>query len=490
MGGSHRRQSGRAQWEFPDGELGTWAALGDVTDRSVRVWLRDDSGLPQTARLRIDGEVAAEAVLEPDPQRDHVAAGMIQLPEPAPDAEFAVEVARSTRRGRLAPTAGAPAAFSFAFASCHEPFQDSDHDGRLEVHPGAAIYPRMRELLTQRAARFLVLDGDQVYSDPFTGASVRDQISVNGVSNEELVDRYRHLYRGYLNQRGFRELGETFPTYMMWDDHDIFEGWGSLLATSDLDRRLYRAARTAYQEYQHLRNPGGALDDQPPFAYHFWYADAGFFVLDLRGCRDHQERRILGDPQWAALDAFLDEADARGTATVFIVASVPVIHIAPALAAALQWIPTKSGTDVRDRWSVDAFRPEREALLERLFAWQTARPKRQVAILSGDVHVAAAFRVRQRGGRGRLVQWTSSALTTPLKISHRVANGVGTALGNLGEHSVRVRLEGMVAQNNFGLVEVAPQPEGGHALAFSVFAYDAKRGTLRRALHLHAPRPR
>jgi phosphodiesterase/alkaline phosphatase D-like protein len=473
------------RFEFPDGELDAWLAIGDVTDRSVRAWARLPAGR-QSVVLAIDGEPVVEAMLEPDPARDHVAAAVLALPGPRPETAFTVATGSLVRNGRLAPSDGSPTAFRFAFGSCHQPFRDRAVDGQLERHPGAAIYDATRRLLAERDGRFTMLLGDQVYSDAVSRLSVRRRLSGDErVTDEVLVETYRHLHRGYFNERGFRELNEALPAYLTWDDHDIFDGAGSLLHPTDFDTRLRRAAATAYVEYQHLRNPGASTTDEPPFDYRFWYGDVGFFVLDLRGCRDFHARRLLGDEQWARLDAFLAEADERDAATLFVASSVPVVHASPALMTLLEGLPTSTGRDIRDRWAVPHFRHERQALLERLFGWQVARPRRQVAVLSGDVHVGAAFRLAPRGRdgrRGRIAQWTSSALSTPSGIQHVLANRLVTSLVRLGEPSLRIRRVGLVATNNVGLVEVEPQPGGGHTLTFRAFAWDARRNALREAL--------
>ena len=469
------------RFEFPDGELTTSVALGAITDRSVRVWARRPEG-PTVATLAVDGRAVAQAPLEPDAAHDHVAVAILETDGPQPGAPFRVEVGGATRAGRFAPALGEPAAFAFGFGSCHQPFTEPPLDRRLVRHPGAGIYRHMRELLVDRNADFLMLLGDQVYSDAVSRISVRDALAQDEtLSDEDLLETYRHLYRGYFNERGFRELSEALPADLMWDDHDIFDGWGSLLEETAFDRRLYRAAEAAFREYQYLRDPGGSVDGTAPYAFEFWHADVGGFVLDLRGERDFEAGRIVSPAQWARLDAFLASATERDVATVFIAASVPVVHASPAIMAALERWPTGTGRDIRDRWDVPTFRHERTSLFERLFAWQAARPRRQVVILSGDVHVAAAFSVRRRGGRGHLMQWTSSALSTPGGLQHVLANRLVTGLVRWGEHDVRVWKRGLATGNNFGLVEVAPAEGGGHDLTFTVYQYDPRRDRIRAA---------
>ncbi|MDQ4035758.1 MAG: alkaline phosphatase family protein [Chloroflexota bacterium] len=479
------------RFSFPDGELEAWATLGDVTSSSVKVWLRQPAGTVETARLFVGDEVVAEARLEPDPAHDMVTAGELRAAQPGASEPFRVEVAGMVRTGRFAPAENEPASFSFGFGSCHQPFEEGALGDQLRCHAGAGVYEPMLEELRRADARFVLLTGDQVYSDGVSSASVREKLKDSDVTDAELVEIYRHLYRGYFNQSGFRRLNEAMPSYLTWDDHDIFDGWGSQLNPERWDRRLFAAAESAYREYQHLRNPGASLTDVSPYAYGFWYAGVGFFVMDLRGCRDYQAGRVVGDEQWARLDRFLAEADQRGTSTVMLVASVPVVHLSPALVKATAWIPGNKGTDVRDRWNVPAFRGDREALLERCFTWRASAPARQVVILSGDVHVGAAFRVRPRRStgwpRGTIVQWTSSALSTPAGFQHRVANRIGTTLVNLGEPSIVAARDGMNGRNNFGIVDVEPLAAGGHRLTFRLHTYEPGRDRVKLGMIVRWP---
>jgi phosphodiesterase/alkaline phosphatase D-like protein len=467
---------------FPDGELGAWAVLGDLTDRSVRVWLRQPSGSADV-RLAVDGTVVAEATVPTGAEHDHINAVVLDAGEPRPSAAIEVRVGQDVvRRARFAPAANSPTSFSFAFGSCHEPFTDADDDGRLEVHPGAAIYPRIRGMLEERGARFALWLGDQVYSDAIASLDVRKAIADDGADAGELLEAYRHLYRGYFNERGFRELAEVLPAYLMWDDHDIVDGWGSVEPATPADGDLYRAAEQAFTEYQTLRNPGGRLGGSKPFGFSFWHGDVGFHVADLRSERSFDRMRVMSDEGWARLDAFLAEAADRDVATVFIGLSVPVVHASPMLMRALGPLRVSVGRDVSDRWSVPHFAGERTKLVERLFAWQSARPRRQVIVLSGDVHVGAAFSVRPARGPGRFAQWTSSALSTPDGLQHVVANRVITSMVRLGEHELRVWKRGLATSNNVGLVDVEPVDGGGHRVSLTVFEYDARGNRLRPAL--------
>jgi phosphodiesterase/alkaline phosphatase D-like protein len=472
------------RFRFPDGELDSWTTLGDITDRSVRVWVRNPSG-PIDARLLVDGAEVGFERLQPDPERDHVAAAVLRVDEPRPGGEFEVRVGGDVvRRARFAPAPDGDRRFSFAFGSCHQPFTEQlDEAGAVDRHPGAAIYPRITSLFLERGLSFAMWLGDQVYSDAVSEMSVRERLSNDEtVTDEMLVETYRHLYRGFFNERGYRELAEALPSYLMWDDHDIFDGWGSLMDHTAFDERVYRAAERAFVEYQHLRNPGATLESRPPFGYSFWRGDVGFHVPDLRGERDFEKGQVMGAAGWKLLDDFLARSTDRAVPTVFIAASVPVVHASPALMRAMERLKTSAGRDVRDRWSVPTFAAERARLFDRLFAWQSAEPRRQVFVISGDVHVGAAFSVRPRRGTGHFRQWTSSALSTPDGLKHVLANELITRFVRVGEHEVRVWRRGLATSNNVGVVDVEPVDQGGHNVTLGVYEFDAKKDSLTLAL--------
>ena len=462
---------------FPDGELGRWACLGGMTEQSLRVWLRDPSGESRTAVAEIDGTVVGQVALRPSSEHDWIDAADLVLDRSRPDAEVLVKVAGMERRGRLGPATGAPAAFSFGFSSCNQPFENG-RDGTLSVHPVAGIYPAIARLLHTRQARFMTLLGDQIYSDGVKAIRLREESRHRDPppTEQELRDTYRFLYRGYFNEPGFRSLLESLPSLMIWDDHDISDNWGSYLDWEDGDDRLFRAASTAYREYQHLHHLGARVDDAPPYHQCYWFGDVGFFILDLRGVRDYREGRILGERQWHDLDRLLDESADRDARTLFIAASIPVVHHAPYFIRLTEWLPFLLGADVRDRWAADPIEHEREALLERLFDWQAARPRRQVIILSGDVHAGAAFRLRRHHGPGTVLQWTSSPLTTRPSIVELIANRAGTRFVNAGDHVYHADRRALLPTNNVGLVQVEPVPGGGHRVSLSLHAYKPGRG--------------
>lgn len=189
--------------------------------------------------------------------------------------------------------------------------------------------------------------------------------------------------------------------------------------------------------------------------------------------RDYLGGVLLGATQRRDLAAFLDEAADRGVTTLFLITSVPLVHFSPLVIRLTEGIPHTYPLAMRERWTATPFRAEHDEVADLLFAWQAARPERQVILLSGDVHSGAVFRLRNRRGAGTIRQWTSSPLTTPVSPLVRVVNTFGTRLLNWGGLPNHADREALLLANNFGLVDVVPLPCGGHLAQLTLHAYRA-----------------
>ena len=464
---------------FPDGELDGAAEVGAVDSQGLRLWVRQAGAAEVSATLEVAGQPPVTASTPLSPDTDWTGVVVLTLPAPAPGCAFTCQVGERRLTGRLAPAAGTRAELTFAFGSCHHPFVVKRRT-RVLLSRAVGLYPAMIEEVGRAEAAFLLLVGDQIYSDALKPISVREDLPKDKdvpPPLEEVLAAYRRIYRGYFGQAGFRRLRERLPTLCMWDDHDIFNNWGSRRRETALDRRLFAAASRAYCEYQHWRNPGGGLG-HPPYHYTFAYGDIGFLVLDARGVRDHQSRHLLGAAQWEAVRAFLAGAAAREFQTLFVVSSVPVAHTARWFAQLSAWLPMGTANSVRARWTAPAVVRARDAFYDVLFAWQAAAPGRQVILLSGDIHMASAWTIAQRAGPGVIQQFTSSALTTPLGRMGGLLNWVAGLSPNLLEPRFRFQRHFLDGKNNFGLVRLTPLPAGGHRVVFTVRGWQPRSRTL------------
>lgn len=461
---------------FPNGDLDNAVELGTIDERSVRVWVRFAGGERVSADLESPGQQPISQTITLSEKTDWTGALVLSLPEPAPGAPFTVVVDGLRRTGHFAPMPGTPAALTFGVGSCHMPFAEEER-GRIVVRDNdAAIYPAIQHDLERANGQLFLLIGDQIYADGLDAFSVREGHPEDR-SDGELLDRYRRIYRGFFNQPGIRRIRETFPTLSIWDDHDIFDNWGSTAEKTPTDLRLFDAARRAYGEYQHPRNPGGE-DRDPPFQWVHRWGDIAIVALDVRSARDYESGTMLGVEQWEWLQTWLAADETRHVATVFIVSSVPVVHTARWFTRLFDLMPKRFAEPIRDRWNSTGFIASRDLLLDALFTWQTTEANRQVVILSGDVHCASAFTVRRRSEPGVIHQITSSAMTTPLVLEQMIFNRTVVHGSNLLEDRYRFERLFLSLTNNYCGVRVEPLSGGGHRIAAAIRSWDVKRQRL------------
>ncbi|HYI16866.1 MAG TPA: alkaline phosphatase D family protein, partial [Thermomicrobiales bacterium] len=313
---------------FPDGDLDDAVELGSIDDRSVRVWVRMANRPSITATLETANQLAVTRTFELSEDTDWTGVLVLELEQPAPAEPFSVHVGGQRLGGYFAPELGSQAALTFGFGSCHMPYAEGE-DGQVVVREDdAAIYPAIRDDLRRAGGQLLLLAGDQIYSDELPPISVRRASTGDDGTPppvEELLRRYRRNYRGFFNQTGIRAMRETFPTLCIWDDHDIYDNWGSTAEKSPADLNLFAAASRAYSEYQHARNPDGDAVS-PPFHWIQRWGDIAIVALDLRGARDYESGTMAGAEQWEWLRSWLAGEEARNVSTLFVMSSVPVTH--------------------------------------------------------------------------------------------------------------------------------------------------------------------
>lgn len=337
----------------------------------------------------------------------------------------------------------------------------------------------------------ILMGGDQIYFDSiwedikplkrWVGLSRKDQLAfkVTPSLDQEIERYYFSLYsQRWLPQQRKPWGASAFnldaadamarlPTIMMWDDHDIFDGWGSYsdaMQNCDLFKVMFRHARRAFWVFQlqhkledlpaleyidrhniSLKDPQyqpinwdehkdkdrlalPLLDNQPGFTYAFHLGPVSLFVADLR--TERSRTQVLGSNSWNAFHGWLNtvrggkpEHPGVKCQHLIFMSSVPVAHPKLSLAEGLldtfgqDHVLDSNADDLKDHWSHDDHEGERKRLLETL-TQAAERCLFRVSIVSGDVHVAAwgsAYRrdIPPTSNWAQIQQFTSSAIVHP-----------------------------------------------------------------------------
>ena len=203
---------------------------------------------------------------------------------------------------------------------------------------------------------FIVMMGDQIYMDEDPPDIFAEHFNADRATRRRaMASKYRF---NWAREPVARLLANT-PCYMVWDDHEIRDGWGSLACDSptmaakhprgaEIFRKcnvFFEDARDVFWHFQGCRNPrpGDHLDalNQPDPAFPN-YVDGPLpagqrigmpfvfrcgrllvMVLDSRGARDvfRADKPILGSTQWAFIDQVLTKLPADIDALAVVTAT-------------------------------------------------------------------------------------------------------------------------------------------------------------------------
>jgi hypothetical protein len=234
---------------------------------------------------------------------------------------------------------------------------------------------------------------------------------------------------------------------MMWDDHDIFDGWGSYSEKQQswpVFQAIFEGARehfclfqlqATYAELQGVRaDPerngsegrrfGGdgsyelpaLLHGQTAFTYAYRVDDTFLVAPDMRSERKRVE--VMSDASREALYKWMDEIGKEGPEEdgikkrecenfVFL-SPIPLVYVnSSLLEGAVGWAPWQDdpdyywsvSDDLADQWMSRGHRVERLRLINRLLAF-AERTRGRVTVVSGDVHVGGMGRIEARAGGG------------------------------------------------------------------------------------------
>ena len=384
---------------------------------------------------------------------------------------------------------------TFGIYSCHMPYKE-------KKLVNMELWESFDRELCDGEARFIIGMGDQVYVDGNDHFNIWDwlkKVKHKKPAIDDMLSWYRDIYRGYWGMPELQRVLGRFPSYMIWDDHEIFDGWGSYTEAElsaqvsnswrlenpkeniRLAGEMFQAATQVYQEYQHSHNPPGDETAENPlnqFDYSFNYGDYAFYVLDMRGHRDlnREEFRVLGLQQWHRFEAWVKAQYRLNSQILFVVSPGPVVHLDNLVVNILDIPYLRDTDDLRDHWEHRYHWKERNHVLEVLFKFSQTT-KRPVIFLSGDVHLGATFELSHPSfPEAKVFQLTSTPITyTKLTdIKRAILANMVKEEGELGDEYGNIAYQfknlHVCDQNNFGLVRVNSTETGEVSVTFDLFS--------------------
>lgn len=256
------------------------------------------------------------------------------------------------------------------------------------------------------------LGGDQVYADQvweavpplreWLGKSVKKRAPAPFTADmrQQAAQFYFGLYCQSWSQKRPAAVLARIPTLMMWDDHDIFDGWGSYapqLQECAVFQGVYRQAREHFRLFQLQAGHDGDLGEAAALGrggctYAHRIGGLALVALDLRSERTQQQ--VMSQETWDRLQAWMEELREgpgnAGCRHLLVMSGIPVVNAdLTLLEAALDLRPGRQRMedDLKDQWLSRAHRQERLRLIHRLLRFSHEAGCR-VTLVSGDAHVA------------------------------------------------------------------------------------------------------
>ncbi|MDB4949510.1 MAG: hypothetical protein JWM27_2159 [Gemmatimonadetes bacterium] len=411
------------------------------------------------------------------PSAAEVAYAVDVAPAKAALADTATMLAGAAHRFRLLPDKRPP---RVAFVSCNGVYAYTPESGKY------IVWNRLRKDIAEGKVDLVLHGGDQIYADViWMGHDVdpanRGLTPANTARVTELTRRYRSLYVKTWSAPEVAAVLASVPNVMTWDDHDVYDGWGSHDDDgADPQQAFFAAAKQAFHEFQVSHGPGPLHSSSSLTAW--THGGVGFLLLDTRTNRMWKHSRVLGDEQIAVAKEWVQK-NAKGLKRLFVVSSIPLVHAQVAAALALlRFIPGREGVedDLRDSWVSSNNRNECQRLAKWLFNVQleNADSRLQVTVLGGDVHVGALAELRSNLPAHvadarvppRIFQVTSSGIGSPpptgitLKLI-RLATGGEVELGTPDVVGRLIRVNGShdltLTQRNFVILNLEDNDKEG-----------------------------
>ncbi len=384
------------------------------------------------------------------------------------------------------------------FASCNHPFHvgwDGEAGNRF-LGRLLAEMERRPELIPD--AGFYI--GDQIYADDFW----QDELYLPWPDEAERfaarLRSYGQVYDRFWSHPFWAELMRLAPGYMIWDDHEIRDGWGCNVHDFDGDRfktsayEKFLAAAEAFRLYQSLGNP--PPDSEHDFQFTIDIGPASLFVFDNRmhRCfRQADEFHPYGADQMERFEAWAAEAGRRAEVLIVVTSTPPVFFqpwrldfVADRLAPAFRGLEKlfdfeAVDDDLRDQLPFRLNILTRDTIIARLADFLTAHPPgaKRAVLVGGDVHVGGYVRIDIDAER-RIDQWIASPITNiPNSLMYKAARWAkgSQIVGRRAGRRYKAHRFFFSPRRNAVLLSLLPPDEDGRAVKVKgEFLYENRFG--------------
>lgn len=296
------------------------------------------------------------------------------------------------------------------------------------------LWQKMAQQHEANPYSLLLLGGDQVYADDIwesrrcpslqawseLNAKAQEAAPVTPTMAKEIADFYNWLYLDRWKDPTMALMFASIPAVMMWDDHDIFDGWGSYPEQRQncaVFQAVFQGASRTFDVFQLRCGTRNRLNAQAAHrSMTLKFHDYHILVLDNRSERTPEQ--IMAEEHWREVKAWLASLKSQRVSNLLVMTGVPAVYRSfAAVEKILDTTPWQEELedDVHDHWSARAHQAERMRLVMVLlnFLELTAAPQCKALILSGDVHVGALGQIWNARTKMGLTQVIASGIVHP-----------------------------------------------------------------------------
>lgn len=413
---------------------------------SLCIWTAHTAPGKHRAELFKDGQLAAslEAEIELEQQLTHY----WRFTNLEPDTNYEVKISWQddqgnywplTRLNKLKEELGrTPTSFpvrtppethddlKLLFGSCHYP-RHVAWDGDQGMSFVRLLLRHFQENPGQRPHAQIHL-GDQIYADDQWKEQLYIPWPTLSDRHQARVASYNQVYDGFWRFPEWGELLRLAPACMMWDDHDVRDGWGD----NWHDFRDGKFKPAAWEKFQAARRALGLYQTQgnPPaqvrrdFQFSLDLGPVSIFVFDPRTYRCYQDPgdyHPFGPGQMERYRAWLAKAGEKSQVLIVVTAS-PAVFIkrwrldmaAYKLTGFMRWMERflhwdAFDDDWRDQLACSLNLKTRDAMVGGLAEVLLRHPRgaKRAILVAGDVHVGGFCRIPVGEGK-EIHQWIAS----------------------------------------------------------------------------------
>lgn len=315
-----------------------------------------------------------------------------------------------------------------AFMSCNG--DSSSNLDSTNIDRRYAMWSRFMEIQKDEYVKFnaMIMSGDQVYADtiwnvvPYfrennlhRGTNKRflnHKMTLAAESEfcDQLADFYENLYiNSWSADSNLSKALATVPSIMMWDDHDIFDGYGShnsKLQETQLFSNIFKVAKTYFELLQIRSSKNRALMNiELSYNSRFTFRTYDFVVLDNRSKRTQE--KIMDSEQYEEIEnSFIVEGikkrrgALKGHNVLCFVIPVPIGHLnySKRAESLIKWLwrnrfRKSYNDDGIDHWDHKNHFKEHKKLLDMMMRIGRAQNPKYLLAISGDVHSAGAANI-------------------------------------------------------------------------------------------------